>query len=56
MKIGFLHSFFKHYPEVRTQYFGFVVGLTEVMNNRAKHHKRRNGPNIILNINTNINA
>ena len=54
MKIGFLYSFFKHYPEVRTQYFGFVMGLTEVINNRAKHHKRHNRPNII--INTNINA
>ena len=51
MELGFLCSFFKHYPEVRTQYFGFVMGLTEVMNNRAKHHKRRNGP--IININMN---
>ena len=23
-------SFFKRYPEVRSQYFGFVMGLTEV--------------------------
>ena len=27
---SFTHSFFKHYPEVRSQYFGFVMGLTEV--------------------------
>ena len=27
---SFTHSFFKHYPEVRSQYFGFLMGLTEV--------------------------
>ena len=31
---SFTHSFFKHYPEVRSQYFGFVMGLTEVNNNK----------------------
>ena len=25
------HRFFKHYPEVRSQYFGFVMGLSEVI-------------------------
>jgi len=27
--IDILIEFFKHYPEVRSQYFGFVMGLTE---------------------------
>ena len=27
----FIHSFFKRYPEVRSQYFGFVLGLSEVI-------------------------